>query len=276
LQIIQLKNQLPSKSENSWCYLFPDDGNPENKELHQIARKIGLKNFQNHTFLPHYNLTLDQRELALKNRAIEKESTSTVCNLIFSKKMLSFQEAHPLWDTSLEKANDDLISLSTALKLSRQFFKRLTDITSLNLKNYNITKIEALKTLPNLQCLDLADNKITTIEWIADLTNLRSLHISGNPVININLIKNLVSLRELGVNNCQIEDLEFIRCFDKLETLYAKDNKISDIQPLLLLTELSWLDIRDNAIDDFNITLLHEKLRGCDIIYNNDLDTANK
>lgn len=78
LQMIQLKSKSVSRFGNRWCHLFSTDGNIE--KLHQMAQKIGLKKsyFQNHAFLPHYDLIPSKRELAFKNGAIEKESASTV------------------------------------------------------------------------------------------------------------------------------------------------------------------------------------------------------
>jgi hypothetical protein len=86
LQTIQPKSKSVSRFGNRWCHLFSDDGNIE--ELHQMALKIGLNKsyFQNHAFLPHYDLIPSKRELALKKGAIEKESTSTVCEAMLRAK----------------------------------------------------------------------------------------------------------------------------------------------------------------------------------------------
>lgn len=67
LQTIKPKSKSVSRFGNQWCHLFSDNGNIE--ELHQMALKIGLKKsyFQNHAFLPHYDLIPSKRELALKN-----------------------------------------------------------------------------------------------------------------------------------------------------------------------------------------------------------------
>lgn len=58
------------KYGNAWCHLTADTI----EELHDFAKKIGLSQswFQNHIKHPHYDLTSNKRELAIKNGAREK------------------------------------------------------------------------------------------------------------------------------------------------------------------------------------------------------------
>ena len=51
-----------------WCHMMTDDLSPQGlEELHNIARKIGLPRscFQDKPGLPHYDLTIVRRKLAL-------------------------------------------------------------------------------------------------------------------------------------------------------------------------------------------------------------------
>jgi len=53
-----------------WCHMWADSLT----ELHEVARKIGLKRswFQDKQFNPHYDLTGRMRERAIKAGAIER------------------------------------------------------------------------------------------------------------------------------------------------------------------------------------------------------------
>ncbi len=58
---------------NRWCHLFPET--PQQlEELHEFARKLGCRKgwFQEYNFsFPHYDLTPNKRELALRAGATE-------------------------------------------------------------------------------------------------------------------------------------------------------------------------------------------------------------
>lgn len=59
---------------NSACHLFCDK--PENlEELHKFAQRIGLKRswFQNNPTLPHYDLTSNKRNQAIKAGAVSTD-----------------------------------------------------------------------------------------------------------------------------------------------------------------------------------------------------------
>ena len=57
-----------------WCHMATD--NPDITELHQFASKINLSRswFQEHTKVPHYDLSSGKRKLAVQNGAIEVSS----------------------------------------------------------------------------------------------------------------------------------------------------------------------------------------------------------
>lgn len=58
------------------CHMYADTLD----ELHIMAKKIGLKQswFQNHKFLPHYDLVTTKRILAVKYGAIEQDRKEAV------------------------------------------------------------------------------------------------------------------------------------------------------------------------------------------------------
>lgn len=52
-----------------WCHLWADDL----EELHQFAKRLGLRRgwFQDHSSLPHYDITANKRPQALQLGAVE-------------------------------------------------------------------------------------------------------------------------------------------------------------------------------------------------------------
>lgn len=65
--------------KNLWCHMATDG---DIEELHTFAANIGLRRerFQNHSFVPHYDLTEHKRDQALQAGAIP------VATLVLAKK----------------------------------------------------------------------------------------------------------------------------------------------------------------------------------------------
>jgi len=62
--------RVAKRNDGQWCHMWADTLD----ELHVMAAKLGLKQtwFQNHSKLPHYDLTPGKRYIALAAGAIEK------------------------------------------------------------------------------------------------------------------------------------------------------------------------------------------------------------
>ena len=67
---VHAARMVGERTGHRWCHMWSDDLN----RLHALAAKIGLKRewFQNHGRVPHYDLTPNKRELALKHGARER------------------------------------------------------------------------------------------------------------------------------------------------------------------------------------------------------------
>ena len=73
----------------------------------------------------------------------------------------------------------------------------LTKLTSLYLRENQISDIKPLSNLTNLTSLDLWENKISDIKPLSNLTNLTSLSLSGNKISDIKPLSNLTNLAYL-------------------------------------------------------------------------------
>jgi hypothetical protein len=66
----KLVNPIARKWGTKWCHLFSEN----EEELHAFAKRLGLKRsyYQKHRVLPHYDLIITKRNLALLYGAEEK------------------------------------------------------------------------------------------------------------------------------------------------------------------------------------------------------------
>ena len=73
----------------------------------------------------------------------------------------------------------------------------LTKLTSLNLRENQISDIKPLSNLTKLTSLSLWGNQISDIKPLSNLTNLTTLHLSGNKISDIKPLSNLTNLAYL-------------------------------------------------------------------------------
>ena len=107
------------------------------------------------------------------------------------------------------------------------------NLTNLNLRENNISRIDLLAGLSNLQILQLAWNDMTDISPVADLTNLIALTVNDTPVSNLDAVAGLMNLVQIELANTQVSSLEPLRDLDLLVRVGAGHiNNLTDISPV--------------------------------------------
>ncbi|MFN5990880.1 MAG: leucine-rich repeat domain-containing protein [Dolichospermum sp.] len=114
----------------------------------------------------------------------------------------------------------------------------LTNLTTLNLWENQISDIKPLSNLTKLTSLDLRENQISNIKPLSNLTNLTFLDLSGNKISDIKPLSNLTNLTFLSLG----------------------ENKISDIKPLSNLTNLTFLYLGENPLTSKQCPLKPESI----------------
>jgi internalin A len=127
---------------------------------------------------------------------------------------------------------------------------QLTKLTTLNLRNNQISNIEALEQLTGLKSLNLRDNQLGDIEVLRQLIGLTSLYLRGNQITDIKALGQLTRLTILDLRNNLINDAEALRQLVELTTLNLIGNQISDIGTFEQLSRLITLNLSDNRISD--------------------------
>ena len=126
------------------------------------------------------------------------------------------------------------------------------NLTSINLVNKQITKLNGLEHAKNLKSLFLNFNQITDISTLAKLVNLETLYI--DPVDDLTPIKALTRLRALVIHGYDTRnvplDLSLFTSLPDLVHLTIDSNGIADITPLTQLKQLRFLSVIDNQISD--------------------------
>ena len=127
-----------------------------------------------------------------------------------------------------------------------------TNLTSINVKNSQITSLKALARATKLTALDLSDNDITDITSLQHLTGLIKLDLSGNNITDITPLAGLTNLTTLILSDNDITDITSLQYLTNLTTLVLGDNAITDISPLEDLTNLTILGINSNPISSLD------------------------
>ena len=110
---------------------------------------------------------------------------------------------------------------------SKEELASLTRIDSLNLRDYNLQKLDPLKSFHNLFYLDISNNEISDIELLGDF-DLRVVNISNNPIDDISTLTQLKELREIRLNNLEVNSLTNLYGLEDLQLIFAEGTKIDD------------------------------------------------
>ena len=128
--------------------------------------------------------------------------------------------------------------------------EKFTNLTSLDLEVNNISDIAPLSPLTKLKTLKLYSNNISNISSLQTLTNITFLSLGKNKISDITPISSLTSLKTLGLFSNQISNITPLSTLTNLETLFLYNNEITDITPLAGLSNLTELSLASNKISD--------------------------
>lgn len=142
-------------------------------------------------------------------------------------------------------------TISLALNRTEYTSSDLTNLTSLNLENYEITDLTGLELATNLQQLNLGHNYISDLRPLKELNNLTDLYLENNNITNVVYLQNLTKLQRLFLSNNNITDLEPLRYLNNLIVMVLGDNQITDLDPLVGITGLQelWLDHNEGILN---------------------------
>jgi len=108
-----------------------------------------------------------------------------------------------------------------------EWLSQLTQLTSLDLSNNELSSLSGLEYLSNLSSLSLSDNKLSSLEGLGQLSNLSSLSLRNN----------------------QLSSLEGLGQLSNLSSLYLDNNEFTHLpDELFNLAKLERLDVDDNPI----------------------------
>ena len=104
---------------------------------------------------------------------------------------------------------------------------KLKSLTSLSLRNKQISNLLPLADLTNLNTLDLNKNLIVNVSILSSLTNLTYLNLRGNQIEDVKPLAHLTNLNYLNLRNNQIKDMTSLARLNKLNQLNLRGNQIA-------------------------------------------------
>ena len=127
-------------------------------------------------------------------------------------------------------------------------------ITKLDLAGKSISDVTGLSAFSNLTELNLKYNNLTKIDELSKLTKLKTLILSNNKIgNNIESICNLTSLEQLQAENCCLKDASIngkITKLTNLTKLFLSNNQLSNISSFTAFKKLKILRVDDNLLYD--------------------------
>ena len=155
--------------------------------------------------------------------------------------------------TSLDLSNNELSSLSG--------LENLSNLSSLDLRNNQLSSLEGLGQLSNLSYLDLRNNQLSSLEGLEQLSNLSSLDLGFNQLSSLEGLGQLSNLSSLDLDNNQLSNIfrrlsnsniKNLRQLHNLSLLRLGGNRLSNIKNLGQISNLSYLSLRQNQLSSLD------------------------
>ena len=149
--------------------------------------------------------------------------------------------------------------------------KAIEAVTSLNIKEKNLTDISGIEYFTQLTSLSCGKNQLTALP-VENLTNLTLLYCSNNQLTAL-LVEKLSKLTNLRCNNNQLTAMP-VEKLSQLAVLYCDNNQLTEL-PVGNLTELTVLNCDNNqltALPVENLTLLEQLNCGTNLLAELDIE----
>lgn len=192
--------------------------------------------------------------------------SAIIYSATIEKTEITFQDNN-LYQAVKNVLSKDIMSSDNGTKTITIATETLNGITSMDLRNSDISNLSGIEKFTNLSSIDLSRNNISDISPIISLNNLTNLNLNDNPVSNLSELSNKTNLTDLYLSNTGISNVSFLSNLVNLKTLDISSNNISNLQGLSLLNSLITLNVSSNrslatlgeisthdSIEDLNIS----------------------
>ncbi|MEI6846780.1 MAG: COR domain-containing protein [Chlorobiaceae bacterium] len=128
----------------------------------------------------------------------------------------------------------------------------LSHLSTLEVRNNQISDLGPLSSLLSLSTLDVSSNQIRDLGPLSGLSHLSILGVSANQISDLGPLSSLLNLSTLGVAFNQISNLGPLSGLSNLSTLGVSWNQIRDLGPLSGLSNFLTLSVSENQINDLS------------------------
>ena len=130
---------------------------------------------------------------------------------------------------------------------------RLPSLTTLSLRNCNLSTAAGLESAANLTHLDLSSNAVRNISALAGLRKLQEVNLSHNALNDLIALSGVTTITSLDVSYNNLTTLSPITALTSLKKLVANYNSLTEINGFEKLTALNEIDISNNTVGSISV-----------------------
>lgn len=139
-------------------------------------------------------------------------------------------------------------------------------LSYLDLQNNKIRNLEGLKGLVSLNCVNLMNNKVKDVSDLAGLKKLNILILSSNQIKDISSLEQLTAVTEIRLDhNKDLKDISVVKNFKDLQIIDLSGTSVKDISALYKLKNLWVVNLSDTKVPASQIKKLQKALPDCNI-----------
>ncbi len=154
---------------------------------------------------------------------------------------------------------------ATGIRVGNITPEAMEKLTSIDVRNKEITTFQGIEYAPNLTHLYIGNTKTRDISFLKHLANLKLLDLNSNNIDDFSFLSSLGKIQTLYLNSTNLSNLSHIHKLSTLITLQMSSTEVSDVFLLKDLTNLESFKFRNCEISNYSYFSLIPRLKSLDL-----------
>ncbi len=184
-------------------------------------------------------------------------------------------------DTGLQTIDFSCLTHLSTLDISENEVEKLDALTNasaiskLYVNGNKLTSLHGLETAIRLERLNCSDNSLTDISALSNCTILEYIDLNNNHIEDMSVLgKSSAKLIGVYFNNNQVKELSFLKDAAALKYLSFDNNQVEDLSPLKGSVNVTSISAEHNKIKSISALSAMKALSGIDLSHNEITDIS--
>ena len=124
-----------------------------------------------------------------------------------------------------------------------EFYKPKPSLTSLSVKNNNLSQITGLENLENIEYINCNFNNFADLDFLTEVYNLKTIDAESNQLLSVSSIQ-LSNVEILNLASNKLANLDFLADYSQIRSLIFANNQLESFPNLpMMFATIMFLDL---------------------------------